>query len=121
MINIWFEAHVYDGKVELTEYHVRSIRRGTHYLTAKVKGVTWVHTGKFEKACKVYGWAKYTPVGLSAKFFDGKANPGYGRSKSAAVRSQLAQLRACEKAFGPDDEEREDIAALERWLKRNKK
>lgn len=95
-----------DGyKVGITEYVLRTIRGRYGYLVMK-ESFTW---GKRSKKIRDYGWLDPIPAWCRTRFHvDNGVPTGYAKSKSQALRAELAsQRRAAErdKADGlPPDE-----------------
>lgn len=117
----WFDDEA--GKVVIDKKTLRTIRGGHGYLIEKVPYITW---GKLSKKHGDFGWLKSIPWWMRTKFRVADGVPaGYGLTKSAAVRSALAEERkylASHKArHGADADTAETesaIAALAAKLKR---
>ncbi|PZU95531.1 MAG: hypothetical protein DI527_00550 [Chelatococcus sp.] len=119
--DVYFHAWVDEGKVEIDEHVLRTIRGGHGFMTQR-NSVTW---GKRSTKNGDYGWLDPVPMLWRTKFSIERGVPaGHCRSKSAALRSALALERA-RRARNREDPEclaecDRDIAALERRLARIK-
>lgn len=116
----YFSAWVNDGRVEIDERVLRTIRGEHAFFVKKIDGLTW---GKRSKKTGDYGWLDPLPVWARDKVrvVDG-APRGYGKSKSAAIRLELADRRKARARHKADAEIVEEIdgeiRALERRLSR---
>jgi len=85
----WFDDET--RKVELDQYGLRSIRKGTAYFTAKLDGTTW---GKRSTKTGDFGWLDPVPAwARCAERVGGDSIRRYGRSRSAALKAAIAAER----------------------------
>ncbi len=118
---LYFHAIVDDdNKVSISEHVLRTIRGENGYLTEKVSGLTWV---KRSSKTGDYGWADGIPDWLRHRFWiKGGLPSGYGLTKAAAIRSELANLRKSRARYKGEAEALAevdaDIATLVKSLKR---
>lgn len=99
--DIYFSAWADEGKVEIEEYVLRTIRGGHGFLIQR-NAETW---GKRSTKNGDYGWLDPISPLWRTKFSIERGVPsGYGRSKSAAIRSALASERAARPRYKGDAE-----------------
>ncbi len=115
----YFRALVDEGKVIIDEYVLRTMRGGYGYLIDK-SPITW---GKRSKKHGDFGWLDPIPTWLRTRFkIENGVPSGFGKSKSAAIRSALADRRKRRDGWKDDPEYLaeidQDIAVLQKRLSR---
>ncbi len=89
-----------DGKVELTTWIIRSIRKGRAFATEKNEW-TWK---KLSKKNGDWGWAKTIPSWLKQSFVGDPDNASLYTTKLAAIRKELRDIRSGHAARYHEDE-----------------
>lgn len=102
----YYGVTVYGGRVEIFEYVCRTVNCNGAYLTAKIKGVTWVNKG----------WSKSIPDWCRQQVLPNSKH-NFRLTQVAAVKAQLASDRASFRAF-KNDEDASDIEVYKKWLAR---
>jgi hypothetical protein len=118
----FYHVSCFEGKIDVEEYHLRTIRKGVAFLTVK-NVCTW---GKKSKKHFDYGWLD--PVESTWRTRHPVDKPiskhnFLARSKLAAAKKTLATIRGIRKTR-PDwieEEDLSDIKILERYIKRGAK
>lgn len=115
--DVFYCATVWEGRVEIEKWVVKTIRANTVYLVAQ-NNVTW---GKLSSKIGDYGWLPGIPSYYRDNFLLEEPLPGrYGKSETAAIRARIKNEKKS-LARHSDAEVRNEIeatiAVLERSLK----